>query len=141
MFAARRVQVNPDHEPFAASQALCALESCAALGARGAQASIGIAAALTSQEATVKVHRSRLMRKLCVRSVPELVHLAECGGLDVTVARDRGATAASPIEACAPRAPRASHESKAQSAWLAANGSWSGFTWTRRAANTRPPDA
>ena len=100
-----------------------------------------IAAALTSQEATVKVHRSRLMRKLCVRSVPELVHLAECGGLDVSVARERGTTAAIPIEACAPRAPRAAHDSKAQSAWLAANGSWSGFTWTRRAANTRLPDA
>jgi FixJ family two-component response regulator len=35
-----------------------------------------IASALVSEEATVKVHRSRLMRKLGVRSLPELLSLA-----------------------------------------------------------------
>jgi len=41
-----------------------------------------IAAALECQEATVKVHRSRLMRKLGVRSVVRLVQFAQDLGLD-----------------------------------------------------------
>ncbi|MFO1306474.1 MAG: response regulator [Burkholderiales bacterium] len=100
-----------------------------------------IAAALASQEATVKVHRSRLMRKLCVRSVPELVQLAECGRLEAPVRRDRDAPAGMPLAAYPSRAPGTTHESRARSAWLAANGSWSGFTWTRRLSGTRLPDA
>ena len=40
-----------------------------------------IAAVLDCQEATVKVHRSRLMRKLGVRSVARLVQLAEDFGM------------------------------------------------------------
>ena len=44
-----------------------------------------IAAALECQEATVKVHRSRLMRKLGVRSVVRLVQFAQELGLDQPV--------------------------------------------------------
>lgn len=99
-----------------------------------------IAVSLESQEATVKVHRSRLMRKMGVRSVPELVQIAERGKLAALVRRDRAAPAAVPPAADAPRAAPPARGSEAEDAWLAANGSWSGFTWTPRAANSRPTD-
>lgn len=101
-----------------------------------------IAAALDSQEATVKVHRSRLMRKLGVRSVPDLVRIGDCGNLAAFVQRDREAPHdAEPVEdvfdagadddAANDYAEVAS--SPAESAWRAASGSWSGFTWNSRA--------
>ncbi len=100
-----------------------------------------IASTLESQEATVKVHRSRLMRKLGVRSVPELVQLSDCGNLAELVRRDRSLPAAAHVDADAPAPAQAAHSPDLESAWLAANGSWSGFTWTPRVANTRLSDA
>lgn len=103
-----------------------------------------IASTLDSQEATVKVHRSRLMRKLGVRSVPELVQLSDAGNLAALLRRDRATPStasadahSSPDAAVAP----APHSSELERVWLAANGSWSGFTWTPRIANTRRSDA
>ena len=101
-----------------------------------------IAAALDSQEATVKVHRSRLMRKLGVRSVPDLVRIGDCGNLAAFVQRDREApydaeAADDVFEASANDDALNDYPavapSPAESAWRAANGSWSGFTWTSRA--------
>ena len=102
-----------------------------------------IAATLDSQEATVKVHRSRLMRKLGVRSVPDLMRIGACGNLAALVQRDREAPEESGTvdEAydVAGAGDNAANDdppdapSTAESAWRTANGTWSGFTWTSRA--------
>jgi hypothetical protein len=42
-----------------------------------------VAAKLGTGEKTVKVHRARVMRKMGVRSVPELVRLAERVGIAI----------------------------------------------------------
>jgi FixJ family two-component response regulator len=52
-----------------------------------------IAADLGSGEKTVKVHRGRVMSKMRVRSVPELVQLGMRVGMTVESARSAGATA------------------------------------------------
>ena len=50
-----------------------------------------IAADLGTVEKTIKVHRARVMEKMQAESVPELVRLAQRGGLNVS---DQGAAAA-----------------------------------------------
>lgn len=97
-----------------------------------------IAAALESQEATVKVHRSRLMRKLGVNSVPDLVRLG--GHRDLAALMRRREVSATAAEGAAPGAEgrlegrvRASHVQAPVNAeinpWFDASGSWAGFTW------------
>lgn len=91
-----------------------------------------IASALASQEATVKVHRSRLMHKLEVRSIPELVHLASFGGSENVGAREpahRRDTSAAGRRAVLQRA--AGDGSRWDNPWSAATGTWTAFTWPR----------
>jgi FixJ family two-component response regulator len=89
-----------------------------------------IAATLDSQEATVKVHRSRLMRKLGARSVPDLVRIGETGNLTGLLLRDREPADAisRPTERGTRRGPDADR-AESPSAWFGATGTWSGFTW------------
>ena len=97
-----------------------------------------IAAVLDSQEATVKVHRSRLMRKLGVTSVPELVRIGghrDLAGLmrrrevpgpaagdvaarQVVLGGGRVQASRRPAVAAVPANP-----------WFEASGSWAGFSW------------
>jgi FixJ family two-component response regulator len=97
-----------------------------------------IASALASQEATVKVHRSRLMHKLQVRSIPELVQLTSLGRNDAAEASNVVplAPAMSRVQASAGRrqaAPRAETVRPApDNAWAAAGGTWTRFTWPRQ---------
>ena len=97
-----------------------------------------IAAVLDSQEATVKVHRSRLMRKLGVTSVPQLVRIG--GHRDLAgLARGREVPQAAEGEVAAREAMRRGGRAQASrhpaaaavpgNPWFEASGSWAGFTW------------
>jgi len=96
-----------------------------------------IANALTSQEATVKVHRSRLMHKLEVKSIPELVQLASCGRCDNAAATNVPALEPPPrrdgnVVGRRRALQRAAAEgSRGENPWTAATGTWTAFTWPR----------
>jgi FixJ family two-component response regulator len=85
-----------------------------------------IAAALASQEATVKVHRSRLMRKLGVRSVPDLVRIGYSANLALSTRATRPARGVAGTDR---RDVAELPQPSEPNAWLDANGTWSGFTW------------
>jgi FixJ family two-component response regulator len=97
-----------------------------------------IAATLDSQESTVKVHRSRVMRKLGVRSIPDLLRIGESGGLPGLLLHDR-----EPVDP--ERRPRSSESgtgaepdaAESPNAWFGAAGTWSGFTWPSAVQRTR----
>ena len=98
-----------------------------------------IAAALESQEATVKVHRSRLMRKLGVRSLPDLVRIGDRGDLATMLDRDRDVAAGVRMQETRTSARsgfvasdrRTLHADRSSDGdgWLAAEGNWLAFTW------------
>ena len=96
-----------------------------------------IASALASQEATVKVHRSRLMHKLQVKSIPELVQLASFGGSDNAAATNVVALEPPPgrdgdVAGRRRGLPRAAADrSRGHNPWTAATGTWTAFTWPR----------
>jgi FixJ family two-component response regulator len=97
-----------------------------------------IAATLESQESTVKVHRSRVMRKLGARSIPDLVRIGTSGNLTGLLLRDREPLSparllrSSGSETCA-----ASDAAESPNAWFGAAGTWSGFTWPSAVPPTR----
>lgn len=96
-----------------------------------------IASALASQEATVKVHRSRLMHKLEVRSIPELVLLASLSQGDAAAPQN-----VVPLQRALRRDGRTQGRRRdlpseppelhgGDNAWAAATGTWTAFSWPR----------
>lgn len=97
-----------------------------------------IAALLESQEATVKVHRSRLMRKLGVSSVPDLVRIGDHGNLAALMRHDDRDPAdrdvlpglrSAPVQGRGQASYRRDPLDPAINPWFDASGTWSGFTW------------
>jgi FixJ family two-component response regulator len=100
-----------------------------------------IAATLDSQESTVKVHRSRVMRKLGVRSIPDLVRIGTSGNLPSLLRRDRRpAGRAMPLRMSEPEASAGSDATEPPNAWFGAAGTWSGFTWPTAVPRARHHD-
>jgi FixJ family two-component response regulator len=92
-----------------------------------------IAAELDSQEATIKVHRSRLMRKLGVRSLPDVVRISDRGDLAAMLRDDREvaephAQGSTIDDFAGPALPQAGR-GQGGDGWLAAEGNWHAFTW------------
>lgn len=97
-----------------------------------------IASVLESQEATVKVHRSRLMHKLEVRSIPELVQLASLSRSEpaaeakvVPLVQPARRAGAATRRRGTPPAAEAERLPGVDDAWSAATGTWTAFTWPR----------
>lgn len=59
-----------------------------------------IAAELGTGEKTIKVHRARMMSKMVVRSVPELIQLGARVGVEISPSLGKGATILSWIASC-----------------------------------------
>ncbi|MCC6197207.1 MAG: response regulator transcription factor [Burkholderiales bacterium] len=99
-----------------------------------------IADALASQEATVKVHRSRLMHKLEVRSIPELVELVATSQGKAFRVPDLAALRyplhREPRNASGRRILPAPCELDDQvdggGAWARATGTWNAYSWPRQ---------
>ena len=81
------------------------------------------------------------MRKLGVRSVPDLVRIGNSGNLAALLLRDRNAPLDDMPRATA-RGESVHHRAAVTHAddgngWFAADGTWSGFTWTSQSAAPR----